>query len=574
MQPVIKEILIRILKTASLVFIGIWIGWMVFSGGNNREELHQHQSNDASATTWTCSMDPQVRAIEPGKCPICGMDLIPLQQEESSDPGVIQMTPSALQLAGVRTEKVSLGQAEKDIRLTGKVQLDERSVFSQSAHLEGRIEQLLVNYTGEYVKKGQVLAYIYAPDLVAAQHELFLAKRLKDSQPGLFQAAKEKLKNWKLTDAQIDTLMTQGTPQEKFPILADVSGQVKAKKVNLGDYITRGTPIYEIMDLSRVWVLFDTYESDLIWVKPGSKVIFTVQSFPGEEFSGVVSFIDPVINSLTRVATARVEMINPGQRLKPEMFVTGHVRSRLSARQQDLIIPKSAVLWTGERSVVYIKQPDRLEVSFYLQEVVLGPTLGDFYVVKSGLKNGDEIATSGTFSIDAAAQLAGKASVMNLTTSPTPKLNINGAPDFQKHIDHLVSEYLALKDALVKSQPAEAKSKAQALKALLKMRQFNGLESGLKRYWDNHRQSLEKLLDQFLSQSDLEVQRVQFKVLSEALIPVIETFGSTQTLYVQHCPMAMNNLGADWISSTAEIFNPYFGDAMLKCGKVVKTLQK
>lgn len=570
-NPVVKNIL-KVVKALSLVLLGIWIGWIIFGGqGHQHTELNPAA---ADATEWTCSMDPQVRAKEPGKCPLCGMDLIPVIQSSSDLDGVIQMSPLALQLAGVRTEKVSRGEAHKEIRLNGKIQPDERLVYNQSAHLDGRIEQLLVNFTGEYVRKGQVLAYLYAPELVAAQNELFLARQLKDSQPGLFRAAREKLKNWKLTEAQIDTLLVLGEPQDKFPILADVSGQVKAKKVNLGDYVMRGTPIYEIMDLSRVWVLFDAYESDLQWLKRGSKVHFSVQSFPGEDFQGTVSFIDPAINPMTRIVNLRVEMSNPGQKFKPEMFVIGRVQSQLNLDKQALLVPKTAVLWTGERSVVYIKTAQDQGVGFYLQEVTLGPALGDHFVIKSGLAEGDEIAVSGTFSIDAAAQLAGKPSVMKLTDEPEagPSWLDQVTPQLTTHLEKVTKAYLMIKDALVQGEAEQVLNQVKLLQPLTAGQNLFGLTGEAAREWTTSQKELRVILQTLSNQPKLDAQRLQFKSLSALMVRLVEAFGSKQTLYVQHCPMAMDNAGADWLSNTAEVRNPYFGDLMLTCGKVVKTI--
>ncbi len=184
------------------------------------------------------------------------------------------------------------------------------------------------------------------------------------------------------------------------------------KKVNPGDYVQRGEPIYQIVDLSRVWLLFDIYESDLAWVKKGDVVNFTVSSLPGENFQGRISFIDPAIDPQTRVAQARVEMRNRGMKLKPEMFASGTVEARLPTKSQAaIVVPKSAVLWTGKRSVVYVKSSDRGD--FMLREVTLGPALGDSYVIEDGLREGEEIVVNGTFNIDAAAQLAGKPSMMS-----------------------------------------------------------------------------------------------------------------------------------------------------------------
>ncbi|PIV16099.1 MAG: efflux RND transporter periplasmic adaptor subunit, partial [Flavobacteriales bacterium CG03_land_8_20_14_0_80_35_15] len=281
---------------------------------------------------------------------------------------------------------------------------------SQSTHIPGRIEQIFTNFTGEKVERGQTLATVYSPELVTAQEELLQAANIKESQPELFEAAQEKLRNWKIGQAQINQILANKKPIQRFSIRADVNGVVTKKMVDLGDYVERGMPIYEISDLSKVWVLFDLYESELAWIKAGSNIEYTVNSFPGETFKGKISFIDPLINSQTRVASARVEVNNKDGRLKPEMFASGVVKNDIGkVDSQEMVIPKSAVLWTGKRSVVYVKQGS----GFKMREITLGPALGDSYIVKDGLETGEEIVSNGTFTVDAAVQLSGRPSMMS-----------------------------------------------------------------------------------------------------------------------------------------------------------------
>lgn len=411
-----------IIIVLSALTVGLLLGWLIFGGSVNKAtDEHQHDTVEvAGETIWTCSMHPQIRQNEPGDCPICGMDLIPLESEQDSDidPMAISMSPTAMQLASIQTAVVGAMNPVKMVRLNGKVQSDERLVYSQSSHIPGRIENLMVNFTGEYVNKGQAIASVYSPDLVTAQEELFEAQKIAETQPQLFNAAKEKLKNWKLSDEQIEQILQSKTTMETFDVQADVSGYVTKKMVNPGDYVRRGEAIYEIADLSKVWVLFDVYESDMLWIKKGDKVEFTVASLPGETFAGTISFLDPVIDPKTRVAKARIEVANSGLKLKPEMFASGTVEAKLSNQSKAIVVPKTAVMWTGKRSVVYVKSQTDKGVNFMLRDVNLGPALGESYVIESGLQGGEEIAVNGTFSIDAAAQLAGKPSMMNPSGGP------------------------------------------------------------------------------------------------------------------------------------------------------------
>jgi Cu(I)/Ag(I) efflux system membrane fusion protein len=393
---------------------GLFIGWLFFHSSHKTEVKQEQTAVAEKATIWTCSMHPHIRMDKPGKCPICGMDLIPLNQSDVPvDAGAIHLTKEAAELANVLTSVVTKQKPIKEVRLYGKVQADERLLQSQVAHIPGRIEKLLVNFTGEGVRKGQTLALIYSPELVTAQQELLETAKTKDSQPEMYAASKEKLHQWKLTDEQIAKIESSGTVQNNFEVVSNTTGIVTARRVNNGDHIAQGTVLYDIADLSRVWLMFDAYESDLPFLNEGNKISFTVQAMPGTNFSGNIIFIDPVIDPVTRVSKVRVEINNQAGKLKPEMFATGIVNANLAEYKNNFIIPRSAVLWTGKRSIVYVKQSGTDEPIFKIREIELGPMLGNSYVVANGLNEGEEIVTQGTFSVDAAAQLEGKPSMMN-----------------------------------------------------------------------------------------------------------------------------------------------------------------
>jgi len=343
------------------------------------------------------------------------MELILLNQgkDQKTDSDAVSFSKEAMELANVATSIVSHKQPAKEVRLYGKVQADERLLQNQVAHISGRIEKLMVNFTGEPVRQGQTLAVIYSPELITAQQELLEAAKSKQNQPEIYDAAKDKLKQWKLSDAQISQIERTGKVKNNFEVYSNTSGIVTAKRVNTGDYVSQGAVLFDIANLSNVWVLFDAYESDLPFLKVGNIISFTLQAIPGKTFTASIKFIDPVIDPVNRVAKVRVEVNNAGAKLKPEMYATGLVRANLNEYRDKLVIPRSAVLWTGKRSIVYVKQPKTEETNFKIREIELGPMLGNSYVVESGLAEGEEIVTDGTFSVDAAAQLAGKPSMMN-----------------------------------------------------------------------------------------------------------------------------------------------------------------
>ena len=396
------------------VLAGIIIGWVVFHSPEKLAKTDNHATEETKAEIWTCSMHPQIRMDKAGKCPICAMDLIPLVQSGTSgmDPAAVHLTKESAQLANVLTTIVSTQNPAKELRLYGKIQADERLLKNQVAHIPGRIEKLMVNFTGEMVSKGQPLALIYSPELVTAQQELLETSKTKQAQPEIYEAAKEKLRQWKLTNIQIAEIENSGKVQANMEVESTASGIVTARRVNNGDYVSQGSVLYEVTDLSHVWILFDAYESDLPFLKKGDKVDFSIQAFPGSAYSGTIMFIDPVIDPVNRVAKVRLEMSNPGAKLKPEMFATGIVKSNLAEYKDKLVIPRSAVLWTGKRSIVYVKQAGD-EPIFKIREIELGPQLGNSFVVTEGLADGEEIVTQGAFSVDAAAQLEGKPSMMN-----------------------------------------------------------------------------------------------------------------------------------------------------------------
>jgi len=403
---------IQDLKAIILICIGILLGWVLFHSGH-LQPGNTIVSSDKH-TIWTCSMHPQIRQDHPGQCPICGMNLIPLEPAiQKVDSSAIVLSEEAAQLADIQTTPAVRKKVTKNLRLYGKVDTDEQRLETQPAYVPGRIEKLLVNYTGEPVKKGQTIALIYSPDLITAQNELLEALNMKEGGKVLEEAAREKLRLWKLTKQQIDDIENSKTVKTLFEIKSNVSGVVLSRYVSPGDYVSAGTPLFDIADLSRVWVQFDAYETDLPWIRRGNTVQFVVQSIPGKTYRGIFSFVDPVIQPDTRVARARVEISNPDYSLKPGMFVTGEVKAQPVEYSNALVIPASAILWTGKRSVVYLKQKKAAIPTFEMHEITLGPASDNGWVVLSGLEEGDMVVSNGTFAVDAAAQLAGKHSMMN-----------------------------------------------------------------------------------------------------------------------------------------------------------------
>lgn len=581
--------------------IGALIGWLVKPSTNSGSASHEGDGHELTMNeegVWTCSMHPQIRQNEPGSCPICGMDLIPVEEDGGDEnPMAISMSANAMKLANVATQKVGMSTPAKSIRLTGKVMADERLIFTQSSHIPGRVERLAVNFTGELVKKGQTIARVYSPALVTAQQELFETKKIKDSQPELFQAAKKKLLNWKLTATQIDQIIANGSPIETLPIISERSGYVTEKMVNQGDYIKQGAALYKITDLSKVWVLFDAYESDLQWMRKGDEISFTISSLSGETFTGKISYIDPIIDPKSRVAKVRLEINNSNGQLKPEMFARGILEAGVQSNEA-LTVPKSAVMWTGTRSVVYVKNATDVGTSFLMQEVTLGAALGDRFVVKKGLEIGQEIAVSGTFSIDAAAQLAGKPSMMSPeggtamtghnhagtggSSDAQPMMNypaVNMTDDtydvsaeFKNQIKQVYESYLPVKDAMIASDAALTNEKVKTLQKAIKNVNMSLVKGEAHITWMKDLAVLNSTTAMIAKESDIENIRMMLSPLSDQLYHTLKKYQVETNGFRQFCPMAMNNEGAFWLSDSDKVLNPYFGDAMLTCGNVEEEL--
>ncbi len=588
----------NILYLGIAVIIGLLGGYLIFgnsSDSSNQKitEVHDH-SEDSTNEMWTCSMHPQIMQQEPGDCPICGMELIPA---EASSEGLlanqIQMTENAMALANIETTIVgNLMEGNDDgvISLSGKIATNEENNAIQASYFDGRLEKLNVSFEGQEVKRGQLLATIYSPNLVAAQQELITATSLKESQPALYKAVRNKLKLWKLSESQIDNIESTGEVRENFPLYATVSGTVAMVMAAEGDYVKQGQPILKVSNLNSVWAEFDAYENQISQFKKGLKIKVATSAYPNKEFDAVISFIDPVLNSSTRTVTVRATLKNNESLFKPGMFVSGKIKGTAQVPGESLNIPASAVLWTGERSLVYVK-PNPNRPVFEMREVTVGLRSGDNFTVTSGLENGEEIVTNGTFTVDAAAQLQGKKSMMNKSGGKTMTgheghLGMQGDSEnksnaistmkmklpmaFQTAFQAALRPYFKMEDAFVASDASQVSAIAKT--ALAKMKAID--VSDLGKMEKSHISKSVEILGAISASTDLKNQRAQLVVLNENIVALAMNIKSpTETLYVQKCPMANSNKGAIWLSIDEEIKNPYYGDAMLTCGSIIDSTQ-
>jgi len=579
-----------------ILVVGLLLGWFLFGGSSADEATHEHNETAAKNQLWTCSMHPQIMQPEAGDCPICGMDLIPAEATaDGLGANQFKMSNNALALANIQTIKVVAGRTESNsLVLSGKITANKDKTATQPAHFNGRIDKLFITSIGEKVHKGQVIAEIYSPELVVAQQELITAYKIKETQPKLYAAVRTKFKYWKIRDAQLSEIERTGKVKPSFTIYSHVSGVVSEISINVGAHIMDGHPIFKVVNLQTVWAEFDVFEKQIPTVKKGSKISITTNTDSNTTIAATISFVDPILNTKTRTVVARAVLNNSHKNLKPGMFVTGDLAVNSSVSKSQLTIPKTAVLWTGKRSLVYVKPGQ--EPVFEMREVILGKSVGKNYEIISGLKQGEEIVINGAFTVDAAAQLQGKKSMMNkiggvtrtgheghtgMNTTATSNVKdskvkherITVSKTFQKQLYQVTKAYVKLKDALVQSDAESTKKYAQFLASELAKMDMKLLKSNTAhKNWMDVQKILEKTTNSILKLDAIKMQRTQFISLSSNMIKAVQIFGINKKIYNQFCPMANNDKGANWLSFQENIKNPYFGDAMLTCGNVEETI--
>jgi RND family efflux transporter MFP subunit len=381
-------------------------------------------------TFYRSPMDPAVRSDKPAKDSM-GMDFIPVYEDDVAGGGsgvagraTVTLTPERRSLLGVRSEEVRVARIEKTVRAVGRVTTDERRTAHIHAKFEGYVERLYVDFTGMSVKRGDPLLSIYSPELVATQQEYLLAlkaqRQLAQSQvpavvqggADLLEAAKERLRLWDISAADIAEIERTGTVHRALDLHAEVNGFVVVKNVVQGMRIMPTDTLFEIADLSRVWVMADVYDSDISAVRVDSMADITISSLPGRHWGGAVTFISPTVDEKTRTIKVRIEVDNQSGALKPDMF--GDVLLKTYSGT-GLVVPDNAVIDTGERTIVFLDRPDgRIEP----RQVQLGLRLADGYQVLSGLAKGDRVVTAANFLLDSESSL--KAALSALTAAPAP----------------------------------------------------------------------------------------------------------------------------------------------------------
>jgi len=368
----------------------------------------------AEALYWKAPMDPTYVRDKPGKSPM-GMDLVPVCSTEGEAPGAggVKIDPGLVQNMGVRTAPVERRDLTRTVRTVGRVDYDERRVKQVHTKIQGWIEKLYVEYEGEMVKLGQPLLEIYSPALVSTQEELLIAERYRESTGGspfadvkkggeqLFQAARRRLELWDIPDREIDRLLERGVVRKTLTLYAPAGGAVTKLMVRTGTEVGPNQNLYTIADLSRVWVYGDVYEYELPWIAEGQRAKVTLSYLPGVTLEGKVSYVYPYLDPKTRTARVRLEFDNPDLILKPGMFA--NVLIETEPRVGVLVVPEEAVIRSGRRNLVIVALGNG---RFEPREVTLGLDSGEGQLeVREGLREGEQVVTSGEFLIDSVSNL-------------------------------------------------------------------------------------------------------------------------------------------------------------------------
>ncbi len=467
----------RKIKTILLILAALVLGFIIRGFFTASSQTPGAMAETMEPEVWTCSMHPQIQLPKAGKCPICFMDLIPLESGmDSGGERELVISDHASKLMELETAPVERRYVEADIRMVGTVDYDETRLYTISAWVPGRIDRLFVDYTGMKVNKGDHLAEIFSPELLNAQKELFHALK---QNPAMLNSVKERFRLWGFDEEQVKKIEEHGEPSDHMTLNAPEGGIVIHRNASEGMYVETGAMLFTIADLSKVWISLDAYASDLGMLRYGSRVEFTTEAYPGQTFEGTITFIDPMVHPNTRTADVRVIVDNSDGRLKPGMFVRATARPRISAGGQvmnadfsgkwispmhpeivkdepgtcdvcgmalvkaeslgyvdsneagaPLLVPATAVLKTGKRAVVYVEVPDRENPTYEGREVQLGLRAGDFYIVEAGLQEGDQVVTRGAFKLDAELQIQAKPSMMSIPSESTEQ---NRKPKPQTH---------------------------------------------------------------------------------------------------------------------------------------------
>lgn len=552
----------------------------------SKEEGHE-DDNAENTTTYTCPMHPQVVANEPGSCPICGMDLVPVEKGDANS-AEIMLSERQMKLGNITTLAVSQGEMGNNTILTGRITENEEQAEVISSRVEGRIERLYIKETGQRVSKGQQLYEIYSEQLLTLQREFLLALEQneqlgdKEARYGSFlESARKKLLLYGMTEGQVDQLATAKKMDAKITFLAPVSGIVSEIAVAEGEYLPEGGRLYKIDRLDKVWVEAELYPGEASLVKQGDNVKVAVAGFENQPVTGEVTFMSPEFNNNSQILSLRVEIPNPDHQFLPGMQANVILEN---SQKKVIAIPPDAVIRSGDGTHVWVKAGegtfipkmvetglqnfDRVEISRGLQENDTVVVTGAYLLYSEyELKKGSNLMAgmdTGEASMDDRGQEADHSE--HAMESDQEAMEVDGR--FQQQLSQVFDQYLQLKDALVASDPGNAKAASGEVVKAIEETDMSLLEGETHNLWMDQLGVINQALKHIQSAKNIEAQRTALAPLSEALYQSLRLLGGVEiTAYYQYCPMAFNNKGAYWLSLNEEIRNPYFGEAMMNCGE-------
>lgn len=550
------------------------------------------------AQEYTCSMHPNFRSTDPNdRCPICGMELIPVAaggSDDDDDVTRIEFSGRSLALLGLQTEPVRDGLAQYELRLTGQLDYDERGLTSISAWTSGRIERLFVNYEGARVAQGEPLIELYSPELLVAQQELLQALRLSNRQGPAFiqeghqqtvRAARERLRLLGMTAAQIDALIARGEAQERVVIRAPSSGLVTTRAVSQGDYVNTGDMLLAIADSNKLWLVLDVFERDVSHFVVGDRVQLQLSlgHRSARDVSGTIVSLAPRIDDERRTRGVRIALDADDLVAAPGGFVRATLQLQ---REGVLTIPASAPLITGKRAVVYV-QEEANSGAFAAREVELGGRYSDRYEVLSGLSAGELVVSRGAFRIDSELQLRGRPSMMAPQGGGATGHEHHGtnAESTDEHAEHAASDSAATHATTTTPVELDPSVDASAVFAAYH-HMWAALHSDNLAAWQQAAAEFHDAVAAVTWPSTLATQheqlatgaghahhvdrisvaRDQFYAHSQAMIALAEAGYHQGDLHLMFCPMARRGEGAYWLQEDDALLNPYFGSRMLRCG--------
>jgi len=567
---------ISYIKVALALVMGLIIGYFLFSPDEKVvQENHNHEKSEQVEEEWfTCSMHPSVRLDKEGTCPICGMNLIKATSSNSHDSSSersISLSDEAIKLAGIKTEKVSKKVLTKVIDAPAKIRFNDSEKSTETAQFDGRIELLPTNYIGQKIKNGDKIADIYSADLLQLHSELIEAVKQRNND--VIEAYKTRFRLIEFPDSVINNLMKEKQAREYFSIYAQGSGIVTSINKRVKSLVKKGDVLVEINPTNTFWISAEIPESDSYLVK--NDYSMKVNFSNGMQKSLKIDFISPIVNEKTRTVEIRATDENKNEFYRNDLLAEAHIEILL---KESITIYRTAVLWTGEQSYVYVKEQSENGPIYLLRKVKIGEANEYEVQIFEGLKESEEVVVNGVFKLDSAAQLAGIPSMMShkddemnhiVKQVQMKKMEESISENEKIALKNVLDKYLNLKNALIETDQEKSTNAVIELKNILTSSSKN--ESFLSN------QDLKKLLlkvSELKKNSDVGKVRKEFINISEFMIHLVKKYSiDSSELYVQFCPMANSNDGAKWLSAEKNIRNPYFGNMMLECGEVLERVK-